>query len=49
MFISRNVVIHAATVVLAELITYNRIFYNACGLLLEVEGPSSPPCQVWLP
>ena len=38
----KNVVINAVTVALAELIAFNRIFYDALGLLLKVEGPSSP-------
>ena len=39
LFANMSVVINGATVVLAELIVYNRIFYNAWRLLLKVEGP----------
>ena len=39
----KNVVVNAVIVALAELIAFNRIFYDALGLLLKVEGPSSPP------
>ena len=42
-FTSKDVVINAATVLLAELIANNGTFCNAWGLLLKVERPSFPP------